>query len=169
MGGSPMSDTQHTHPNFHGTGQHLEHDHHRGYEGHTHSEEIELVIAKLLKARDYTGLTPLGQRVVARGIAAMRQGLVIVSSLSDATAERYPPPSTEQLRAPLITRRKHVRQEPSPSPSKADPWTISNTAKCLICKQSTRRRTNPDTGVQYGPAVIFHLDECPDRPIGRRA
>jgi len=154
----------HTHPNFLGDGEHLEHDHNRGYEGHTHSEEIELVIARLLN-NFYTGLTPRGQRALARGIAAMRRGLVIYSSLSDATAERYPPSSSSELRAPLINRRRGEHQE-AQRPSGADPWEISNTARCGSCGRQTRRRVNATTNKQYGPAVIFHADNCPDRPIG---
>lgn len=162
-----MSD-QHTHPKLGLDGADLTHDHNRGDEGHTHAEPIEAVIAAMLDAKRYTGLTPRHQRVVAVGIAALRRALVDVAMSSDAALAPYPPPTTGQLRAPLVSRRKGDRQPPPPLRN-ADRWTISPTARCGTCGQSTRRRTNSDTGRQYGPAVIFHLDECPERPIGRRA
>lgn len=169
MGAAAVTD--HTHPGLAHDGGNLRHEHYRGDEGHTHSEEIELVIAKLLKGRDYTGLSPAGQRVVAAGIATMRRALVDVAMLSEEAERRYPPPNTQELRAPLVTRHKSGRLPAAPAAGDASghPWTLSNTARCGQCFRQSRRRFNPDTQQQYGPAVIFHADDCPDRPVGRRS
>ena len=86
----------------------LTHSHDRGHNAHDHDEEIEVVIGRLLVKRNYTGLTPRAQHAVAIGIAAMRAALVpygFVDAQHDA-----PPPSSRELRAPLVTRVKGERQ-----------------------------------------------------------
>jgi len=144
----------------------LMHAHYRGSDSHQHSEEIELVVARLLHKSNYTGLSPVGQRAVAKGIAAMRQALG--AALTDERNGMLPPPDTGELRAPLVTRTKGEKQTTTPGDASGHPWTLSNTARCGQCFRQSRRRLNPDTGKQYGPAVIFPADDCPNRPVGRR-
>ena len=160
-----MEETRHTHHYPAGRGgpidtrPSLTHDHDRGLDGHDHDEEIEVVIGRLLVKRNYTGLTPRAQRIVAIGIAAMRQACFDVHRLVDETSRRYPPPSTSELRAPLVTRVKGERQPP--------PLAVPTShARCTVCGGTTWQRLDAD-GKPHGPAALRHekVDgrTCPEK------